>query len=125
MYTRFHRQCLLLAVAGLQLAACSERAGVAPPPPAAAPAPVHASAAQRVDLPGASAAAVSGAAVPGASAATGVGVRVQPATPEVLRFPDGTVGVKVAQQYAHTIVACRLPDGTFTTDCPPGAERRP
>jgi hypothetical protein len=50
---------------------------------------------------------------------------MQPAAPEVLRFPDGTVGVKVAQQYYHTIVACRLPDGSFTTQCPPARELRP
>ena len=63
--------------------------------------------------------------VSGGVAALTAGTRMQPAAPEVLRFPDGTVGIKVAQQYYHTIVACRLPDGSFTTQCPPGNEPRP
>ncbi len=120
MSSRIQCQFLLLAAAGLQLAGCSARTEVAPAQPPAAIAPVHARAAQRVDLPGATESAVAAE-----RAAFGAGTRMQPATPEVLRLPDGTVGIKVAQQYYHTIVACRLPDGSFTTQCPPGKEPRP
>lgn len=117
---RFQCRFLLLAAAGLQLAACSARTEVASAKPPAVMAPARARAAQRVDLPGATESAVAAESA-GFAAAT----RIQPATPEVLRFPDGTVGIKVAQQYYHTIVACRLPDGSFTTQCPPGKEPRP
>jgi hypothetical protein len=120
MYSRFQCQFLLLAAAGLQLAGCSARTDVASSRPAGAIAPVHARAAQRAELPG-----VDAGAVASESAALASGTRIQPAAPEVLRFPDGTVGIKVAQQYYHTIVACRLPDGSFTTRCPPGKEPRP
>ena len=125
MYCRFHCRLLLLAAVGLQLAACSARTDLAPPRSVGAVAPVHASAAQRIELPGAAGAAAAGANMPGGAAALGAGARIQPAAPEMLHFPDGTVGIKVAQQYYHTIVACRLPDGTFTTSCPPGKEPRP
>jgi hypothetical protein len=120
MSSRFQCRLLFLAAAALHLAGCSVRTEVAPSQPAAGIPKVHASAAQRVELPGAPAAAL-----PGESAALTAGTRVQPAAPEVLRFPDGTVGIKVAQQYFHTIVACRLPDGSFTTQCPPGREPGP
>jgi hypothetical protein len=43
---------------------------------------------------------------------------VRPGVDEV-HLPDGTVGVRVAQQYYHTIVVCRRIDGSFSTDCPP------
>ena len=125
MSSRFQCRFLLLAAAGLQLAGCSARTEVAPAQPPSAISPVHARAAQRIELPGAAGAVVSGEAVSGGSAALTAGTRVQPAAPEVLRFPDGTVGIKVAQQYYHTIVACRLPDGSFTSQCPPGSEPRP
>ena len=117
---RFQYRFLLLAAAGLQLTGCSARTEVAPAKPPTAIAPVRARAAQRVDLPGATEAAVAAE-----SAAFAVATRLQPSTPEVLRLPDGTVGIRVAQQYYHTIVACRLPDGSFTTQCPPGKEPRP
>ena len=120
MSSRFQCRFLLLAAAGLQLAGCSARTGVALSQPPTVAAPVHARAAQRIELPGASDSVVSGE-----SAALTAGTRMQPTAPEVLRFPDGTVGVKVAQQYYHTIVACRLPDGSFTTQCLPGQEPRP
>jgi hypothetical protein len=120
MSSLFQCRFLLLAAAGLLLAACSAGTDIAPSRPPRVSAPVHARAAQRVELAGAA-----DAAVPADSAALTPGTRIQPATPEVLRFPDGTVGIKVAQQYYHTIVACRLPDGSFTTRCPPGKEPRP
>lgn len=128
MSSRFQCRFLLLAAAGLQLAGCSARTEVAPAPPPGASSQVHARAAQRIELPGAAdpaVSAVSGETSSGASAALTAGTRVQPAAPEVLRFPDGTVGIKVAQQYYHTIVACRLPDGSFTTQCPPDKAPRP
>ena len=120
MSSQFQCRFLLLAAAGMQLAACSSGIDVAPSRPLGVNAQVHARAAQRVELPGGA-----DSAVPGERAALTVGTRIQPAAPEMLRFPDGTVGIKVAQQYYHTIVACRLPDGSFTTQCPPGPERQP
>jgi hypothetical protein len=120
MSSRFQCRFLLLTAAGLQLAGCSARTDVAPSKPQTVIAKVHARAAQRVVLAGATDPAASSE-----SAALTAGTRVQPDVPEVLRFPDGTVGIRVAQQYYHTIVACRLPDGTFTTHCPPGKEPRP
>lgn len=41
---------------------------------------------------------------------------------EEVRFPDGTVGVRVARQYFHTVVVCRHADGHYDTQCP---ERAP
>ncbi len=120
MSSRFQCRFLLLAVAGLQLAGCSAHTDTAPSQPLVVIPTAHARAAQRVELPGAVDAALSGE-----GAALTVGRRVQPAVPEVLRFPDGTVGIKVAQQYYHTVVACRLPDGSFTTRCPPGKGPQP
>jgi len=35
-----------------------------------------------------------------------------------VQLPDGTGGVRVAQRYYHTIRACRLMDGSFSTNCP-------
>ena len=120
MASRFQCRLLLVCAAGLVLAACSSRTGVPQSQPERASMQVHARAAQRIVLPGATAAEEAGA-----GAAPAVGNRVQPETPEVLRFPDGTVGVRVAQQYFDTIVACRLPDGSYTTQCPRGQEPRP
>ncbi len=83
--------------------------------------PVHASAAQRINLGPDAAAPTSAVGIAPAVSAS----RLMPAAPEVIRLPDGSVGVKVAQQYFHTIVACRRRDGTFTTDCPAGQEPKP
>lgn len=104
----------VLAAAGWLLAGCSAHTDVG------AAGPVHASAAQRVEMPGAE-----GAAAADVSPVANAGSRVLPEVPEVIRLPDGTVGIKVAQQYFHTIVACRRSDGTFTTKCPAGQEPRP
>ncbi len=106
---------VVLAAAGWLLAGCSAQTD-----PGAAR-PVHASAAQRVDLGPEAAEPTSAVGVTAAVSAA----RVVPEAPEVIRLPDGTVGVKVAQQYFHTIVACRRKDGTFTTECPVGQEPRP
>ena len=43
--------------------------------------------------------------------------------PDEVRLPDGTVGVRVAQQYFHTIVVCRQSDGSFSSECPATATR--
>lgn len=114
MSIRLKRQLLLIAAGGSLLAACSSGTNVA------ASHPVHASAAQRIELPSAD-----GAGAPEVSVAASVGGRVLPEVPEVIWLPDGTVGIKVAQRYFHTIVACRQPDGTFGTRCPPGQEPQP
>jgi hypothetical protein len=37
---------------------------------------------------------------------------------EEVHFPDGTVGVRVARQYFHTVVICRHADGRYDTQCP-------
>jgi len=105
------------------LAGCSARAdshaGVA--------GPARARAAQRIVLdpathhPVAAEAADATALTSGSGASQGTGRRTLPAVPEEVRLPDGTVGVKVAQQYFHTIVVCRQPDGSFSTQCPAGA----
>ena len=108
------RQLLVVAAGGWLLAACSARTNIA------ATHPVHASAAQRIELPGAE-----GVAAAEVSTVANAGRRTLPEAPEVIRLPDGTVGIKVAQQYFHTIVACRQPDGTFGTQCPPAQEPKP
>jgi len=88
--------------------------------------PAHVRAAQRIVLDPAThlpvaAAADATALTPGSGANLGTGRRTLPAVPEEVRLPDGTVGVKVAQQYFHTIVVCRQPDGSFSTQCPAAA----
>jgi hypothetical protein len=35
-----------------------------------------------------------------------------------VHLPDGTVGVRVAKRYYHTISVCRQADGSFSSDCP-------
>lgn len=107
------------AAAVLLLAGCSGRGEwTASPQPGSQPTP-RVSAAQRIELPG----AVEGdAAAPLAAAQPR---RMLPETPEVIRLPDGTVGVKVAAQYYDTIVACRQSDGRYGTDCPSARKRQP
>jgi hypothetical protein len=105
------------------LAGCSARAdthpGVAGPP--------QVRAAQRIvldpatHLPMAAESADASAPPADSGAGAGSGRRALPALPEEVRLPDGTVGVKVAQQYYHTIVVCRQRDGSFSTQCPAGA----
>jgi hypothetical protein len=58
------------------------------------------------------------ASAPDSGAGQGSGRRTLPTVPEEVRLPDGTVGVKVAQQYFHTIAVCRQRDGSFSTQCP-------
>jgi hypothetical protein len=108
-----------LAVAALLLAACSGRMEATATQPTSAVASPRGRAAQRIELPG----AVDDASAAPRSAAT---VRRQlPENPEIIRLPDGTVGVKVAAQYYDTIVACRQSDGSYGTNCPPARKRRP
>lgn len=40
------------------------------------------------------------------------------ANADEVHLPDGTVGVRVAHRYYHTISVCRHADGTFSSDCP-------
>jgi len=81
--------------------------------------PVHANAAQRIDL------GPAGAVPPGTAARDLAATRNESVVVEEIHLPDGTVGVKVAKQYFHTIVACRQPDGTYSTNCPAASEARP
>ena len=78
--------------------------------------PAHARAAQRIVLDPATQLPMAGEVADGTSVASGR--RMLPAVPEEVHLPDGTVGVKVAQQYFHTIVVCRQRDGSFSTQCP-------
>jgi len=78
--------------------------------------PAHGRAAQRIVLDPATHLPIAGEAAEVASVASGR--RMLPAEPEEVHLPDGTVGVKVAQQYFHTIVVCRQRDGSFSTQCP-------
>jgi hypothetical protein len=119
MTIRLQHAVLAVAAAGLLLVGCSARNDVTAPDPGRASTTLHARAAQRIDLPGAVESATPG---PGAAAAVR---RVQPEAPEIIRLPDGTVGVKVAAQYFDTIVACRQPDGSFSTHCPPAPAPTP
>ena len=109
---------LAATVAALLAAGCSARGPAESPDATHATMSLHARAAQRVVLPGATAEA------PIAINAAPIR-RVQPEAPEVIRLPDGTVGVKVAAQYFETVVACRQSDGSFSTNCPRQPEQRP
>jgi hypothetical protein len=109
------RRSLVALVSVVLLVGCSAREQ-------AAVRPVYASAAQRIELAPASAAPARAAA--GTMSALS-GSRLRPPAVEEIRLPDGTVGVKVAQQYFHTIIGCRQPDGTFSTHCPESSEARP
>jgi hypothetical protein len=106
----------------LLLAACSAREPVAGHA-------VHASAAQRIELgavPGSPARLAPGAAqAAGEAAGALAAARSEPIVAEEIHLPDGTVGVKVARQFFHTIIACRQPDGTFSTNCPANTGVRP
>jgi hypothetical protein len=51
-------------------------------------------------------------------------IRTAPATNALPRdgdevhLADGTVGVRVARRFYHTISVCRQADGSFSSDCP-------
>ncbi len=105
--------------AALLLAACSGRVDIGPASHAQADASPRARAAQRIELPG----AVEESAT--APPAAGITRRTLPETPEIIRLPDGTVGVKVAAQYYDTIVACRQSDGSYGTNCQPARKKQP
>ena len=115
---------LVAALGGvLLLAGCSAQADRH----ASVAGPAGARAAQRIvldpatHLPVAAEVADATALTPASGANPGAGRRILPAVPEEVRLPDGTVGVKVAQQYFHTIVVCRQPDGSLSAQCPTGA----
>jgi hypothetical protein len=108
------------AVSGaVLLAGCSARGSHS-----GVPAPAHAAAAQRIVLDPVTHLATSAqqaeavSSTPGSGDSEVSGRRTLPAEPEEVHLPDGTVGVKVAQQYFHTIVVCRQRDGSFSTQCP-------
>jgi hypothetical protein len=104
---------VIAASSVLLLAGCSARSEVSAAPP------VHASAAQRIEIGPADETAVTSASVPAAPTAA---LRADLAAGEEIHLPDGTVGVKVAKQYFHTIVVCRQRDGSFSTQCPASQE---
>lgn len=108
-----------VAAAALLLAACSGRPESKATRQGNAAASPRARAAQRIELPGA---ADETTTAPRTVASTH---RLQPDTPDIIRLPDGTVGVKVAAQYYDTIVACRQSDGSYATNCPPVRKRQP
>jgi hypothetical protein len=119
---------IAVAVSGaVLLPGCSARAGSHSGTPGAA----HAAAAQRIVLDPVSHLATSAEPADAAVSLVAAGAgevsaqRTLPAVPEEVRLPDGTVGVKVAQQYFHTIVVCRQRDGGFSTQCPAVAAPRP
>ncbi len=120
MTIRLQRRVLAVTATALLFVGCSARNEVSTSNPDRANNAVHARAAQRIELPG----AVEGAA-PGPLAGATTQRRVLPEAPEVIRLPDGTVGIKVAAQYFDTIVACRQPDGSFGTNCPPAPGSAP
>jgi hypothetical protein len=101
---------VIAASSVLLLAGCSARSDVSAAPP------VHASAAQRIEIGPADEPAVTSASVPAAPTAA---LRADAAAGEEIHLPDGTVGVK---QYFHTIVVCRQRDGSFSTQCPASQE---
>ena len=84
----------------------------------------HAAAAQRIVLDPVTHLATSAgqadaaASAPDSGAGEVSGRRTLPTVPEEVRLPDGTVGVKVAQRYFHTIAVCRQRNGSFSTQCP-------
>ena len=95
---------LVMAVGALLLASCTRHGA------AGDGRPIHSQAAQRIDLaPGA---------VPGVGASAALGPTPARTAPEEVHLPDGTVGIKVSQQYFHTIVVCRQGDGTYSMQCP-------
>ena len=115
MPTTSMRVVLAMLAAGLGLAACSAHS--------AAPAglqqhadALHASAAQRIELAPTPDAALS------ATPVTVSPGQIVAEAPEEVHLPDGTVGVKVAKQYFHTIVVCKQRDGSFSTQCPAAPE---
>jgi hypothetical protein len=91
----------------------------------------HAAAAQRIvldpvtHLPTSTEPAGGAVTTPDTGASEISGRRALPTVPEEVWLPDGTVGVRVAQQYFHTIVVCRQRDGSFSTQCPAVAAPRP
>ena len=106
-------------LAVLPLLACAPSVHVTGEPAADANAPTVA-AAQRISLDGATA-------VAGAAPAT---LNNEPAAlaaraADEVRLPDGTVGVRVAKRYYHTISVCRQPDGSFSSHCPATAAAAP
>ena len=124
MSRRMQNRAWIAPAAALMIAACSGRVGVEPANHAQADASPRARASQRIELPG----SVDAAAVEESVAAPAAGVitrRTLPETPEIIRLPDGTVGVKVAAQYYDTIVACRQSDGSYGTNCPPARKKQP
>ena len=45
-------------------------------------------------------------------------VNALPRDADEVHLPDGTVGVRVARRFYHTISVCLQADGSFSSDCP-------
>jgi hypothetical protein len=107
MTARLPRLLVSSCVSVLLLAACQPHSDVAAGRPAAV------AAAQRISLdPDAAMTPEAAAGVNGAP----VVLAVREASE--VHLPDGTVGVRVAKRYYHTISVCRQPDGSFSSECP-------
>lgn len=99
-------------IAAVSVAACAPRERVAAPDASASgQRPIMA--AQRISLDGShEAVAAAPSMLNNEPAALAARAR------DEVHLPDGTVGVRVAKRYYHTIVVCRQPDGSFSTECP-------
>jgi hypothetical protein len=106
-------------LAVLPLLSCAPGVQVTGEPATDANAPTVA-AAQRISLDGSSA----------TEALTAAGLNNEPSAlaaraADEVRLPDGTVGVRVAKRYYHTISVCRQADGSFSSHCPATAAAAP
>jgi hypothetical protein len=45
-------------------------------------------------------------------------INALPRDADEVHLPDGTVGVRVARRFYHTISVCLQADGSFSSDCP-------
>ena len=112
MTVKFPKLLVFSCLAVLPLLACAPSVQVTGEPAADANAPIVA-AAQRISLDGSSA----------TEALSATGLNNEPTAlaaraADEVRLPDGTVGVRVAKRYYHTISVCRQPDGGFSSNCP-------
>lgn len=88
--------------------------------------PVAVAAAQRITLDPVTGQAISPEAagnVPTTGDAAAESAVLLPREANEVHLPDGTVGVRVAKRYFHTITVCRQADGSFSSDCPPAGRR--
>jgi hypothetical protein len=58
------------------------------------------------------------AAIQRAAIRTTPAINALPHDGDEVHLPDGTVGVRVARRFYHTISVCLQADGSFSSDCP-------